>query len=216
MKKYETIIFDFDGTLAYTSPGILNCHRYAHRMMGRAEPPEAVLRGVIGGPLLSTYQTVFKFSQADARQAVAHYRQRYADQGLCEALLYPGIEALLHSLKDNGRKIGLATLKSERFLEIMLENMGIRECFDAIYGMDDCDRRTKAALIELCMCEVRAVPESTVLIGDSLHDRDGARCAGVSFLGVTYGFGLGKGTSPLQAGAVAIADSCAQLSDLLL
>lgn len=214
--KYQTVIFDLDGTIADTSPGILNCHRYAHQMLGRTEPPEEILRGVIGGPLLLTYQSVFNFSEQDARQAIAYYRQRYAEKGLYEAAVYPGMEQVLGSLKKAGCQIGLATLKAERFLEVMLKDMGIKDYFDAVYGMDDADRRTKAQLIELCMCDLKAAPVSTVLVGDSVHDQDGARCAGVAFLGVTYGFGFKQGTLSPKVGAVAVADNCTQLLELLL
>jgi len=214
--KYQTVIFDLDGTLADTSPGILNCHRYAHRMMGRIEPPEAVLRVVIGGPLLETYQDVFKFSELEARQAVAFYRERYAEKGIYEAALYPGMKTVLGELKEAGYKIGLATLKAERFLSAMLKRWNVEKFFDAVYGMDDADSRTKAQLIGFCMRDLRAAPGSTVLIGDSVHDQTGARGAGIKFIGVTYGFGFMKGTTPSQAGAVAIADRCAQLPELLL
>lgn len=190
--KYQTIIFDFDGTLADTSPGISNCHRYAHRMMGHAEPSEDVLRGVIGGPLIQTYQTIFGFSMDEAKRAVAFYRKHYAESGIYEAALYPGMRSLLQTLKNAGCCLGIATLKAERFLEVMLRNMGIQGYFDTVHGMDESDSRTKAQLIQLCMEDLHAVPEDTVLVGDSIHDREGARHENIAFLGVTYGFGFKK------------------------
>lgn len=214
--KYQTVIFDLDGTIADTSPGILNCHRYAHQMLGRAEPSEDILRGVIGGPLLLTYQSVFNSSEQEARRAIAYYRQRYAEKGLYEATVYPGMKRVLRSLKEAGCQIGLATLKAERFLKVMLENMEIEDFFDTVCGMDDADRRTKAQLIELCMRDLKATPVNTVLVGDSVYDQDGAQCAGISFLGVTYGFGFKKGALSPQIGEIAVADSCTQLLELLL
>lgn len=214
--KYQTVIFDFDGTLADTSQGILNCHKYAHHMMGRPEPTEEMLRGVIGGPLLQTYRTVFNFPEADARKAVAYYRQRYVEQGLYEIKLYPGMKMVLETLKKSGCRLGIATLKAECFLDTMLRNMEIQNCFDAVFGMNNDDSRTKAQLIKLCIHKLCSTPRDAILVGDSVYDRDGAQCAGIDFLGVTYGFGFTKGTIAVQANAIAMADDCTQLLKWLI
>ena len=188
MKKL--IVFDMDGTLADTSPGILNSHRYAHEKMGRPQPATDVLRSVIGGPLLNSYETRFGFSDIQAREAVSHYRNYYAERGYLEAELYPGMKETLTKLRENGYSLGVATLKAERFVKTMLENMGIAECFDVIFGMDDADTRTKAQLIQMCMQTVGASSDATTMVGDSIHDLNGAQQVGVDFIGVTYGFGF--------------------------
>lgn len=188
MKKL--IIFDMDGTLSDTSRGILNSHRYAHNKMGRPEPSEDVLRSVIGGPLLNSYETHFAFSEVHARNAVAHYRNYYAEKGYLEADLYPKMKDTLIELKARGYYLGVATLKAERFVKRMLENMGIAEHFDVIYGMDEADTRTKSQLIEMCMQTTGVTAAATTMIGDSIHDLRGAEQVGVNFIGVTYGFGF--------------------------
>jgi phosphoglycolate phosphatase len=186
----KMIVFDMDGTLADTSPGILNSHRYAHDMMGRSRPSTDVLRSVIGGPLLDTYRSRFIFSETEARAAVQHYRQYYSEKGFLEAELYPDIKEALKELRKNGFYLGVATLKAERFVKKMLENMGIAELFDAIFGMDEADSRTKAQLIEMCMQATGVSKNATTMIGDSIHDFRGAAEIGVKFVGVTYGFGF--------------------------
>ncbi len=190
MKKL--VIFDMDGTLADTSPGIINCHKHAHLFMGREEPTEQELRDVIGGPLLKTYETRFAFSPEDARKAVDAYRARYAELGIHEAELYDGIADLLRALKQRGILLGVATLKAERFAKVMLAEMGVAELFDIIYGVDEKDSRTKAQLIDLCVEHTGVAKADAVLVGDSLHDKNGAQESGVDFIGVTYGFGLSR------------------------
>ena len=165
MKKL--IVFDMDGTLADTSPGILNSHRYAHAQMGRPQPETAVLCSVIGGPLLQTYENRFGFSEEEARKALVHYRRYYAQQGLLEAELYPGMEQTLKALKVGGYQLAVATLKAEAFVETMLRHMGVASYFDAIYGMDPEDSRTKTQLIRMCMAAVGATPEETVMVGST-------------------------------------------------
>ena len=78
-KQYRTILFDLDGTLADTSQGIYNCHRYAISCMGITEPIDRKLEGIIGAPLLESYRTRFGFSD-EARIAASHYRKRYAEK----------------------------------------------------------------------------------------------------------------------------------------
>lgn len=211
--KYQLVIFDMDGTLADTSPGIIRCHQYAHQMMGRALPEETVLRKVIGGPLLDTYRTRFGFSEEDAQRTVACYRQRYAEKGIYEAELYPGMKETLEALRKRGFLLGIATLKAERFAKEMVRDLGVFDCFDVIFGMDDRDQRSKAELVRLCMKTLGAARENTVLVGDSIHDWKGAQEAQVDFIGVTYGFGLREGARPE---GIILCHSPAELPQILL
>lgn len=211
MKKL--VVFDMDGTLADTSPGILNSHRYAHDRMGRLQPDTDVLHSVIGGPLLNTYISRFGFSEAQAREALKHYRNYYAEKGFLEADLYPGMKDTLAALKAAGCCLGVATLKAERFVKVMLENMGVAEYFDVIFGMDDADSRTKAQLIEMCMQTLGVPVDATVMVGDSVHDLKGAEQAGVSFVGVTYGFGFDAGE---QSGGYPFCNAPQELIGMLL
>jgi len=187
---YQLVIFDMDGTLADTSPGILNSHRHAHKAMGHPIPSSKELDGVIGGPLLQTYINRFGFSEADARTAVDEYRRYYSENGIHEAHLYPGMKEALQKLSQNHVKIALATLKAERFAKIMLKDMGILSYFDVVYGMDDQDTRTKSQLIEMCLAATGTARNDSLMVGDSVHDLLGAQQCGVPFLGVSYGFGF--------------------------
>ena len=76
--KYKLIIFDFDGTIADTSLGIIDSHKYTLAAMGKSIPQDEMLRKVIGGNLLKTYIETFGFQEDDARKAVGIYRKRYA------------------------------------------------------------------------------------------------------------------------------------------
>ena len=179
-----------DGTLADTSLGILNSHRYAHLIMRRPIPCDKVLKSVIGGPLLQTYQDRLGFSTEDAKTAVMLYRDYYKREGMYQATLYPGISNLLYNLSREGVHLGVATLKAEAFAIDMLKRMKVYKCFSAICGMDKDDTQSKAQLVQRCMRETSAGIEETLLVGDSIHDWDGARTAGIDFIGVTYGFGF--------------------------
>lgn len=188
--KYKLVIFDFDGTIADTSEGILDSHRYTFAAMGKSIPSDNVLRSIIGGALLETYKKRFGFTKNQARKAVNIYRERYAEIGIHKACLYPGFKDTISELKRRRYKIGVATLKAERFASYMLNEMGIINYFDAICGMDDSDEYTKASLVRKCCASCGVDEHEAVLIGDSDSDINGSIEAQVDFIGVTYGFGF--------------------------
>lgn len=186
----KLVIFDFDGTIADTSEGILDSHRFALKAMGREVPCDDELRGFIGGNLLEIYREKFGFSEAEARNAVRIYRERYGEVGIHKSALYPEFSELIKILKSRRHKVGVATLKIENFANMMLNEMKIASYFDVVCGMDEQDHLNKAGLIKKC-CLLCEVDESdAILIGDTDNDAKGAEEAGVKFVGVTYGFGF--------------------------
>lgn len=203
---YRLIVFDLDGTLADTSPGIIECHRYANAAMGRPITDDRLLEGIIGGPLYETYRERFGYPEDEARRAVEIYRARYAEVGVAGSALYPGMDACLAALKERGYLLAVATLKAEELARRLLDRLGVAGYFDVIHGMDRQDGRSKSDIIRMCMAELGAAPEETVLVGDSVHDAKGAQQTGVAFLGVTYGFGF---TGPRAD----MAADCGQISD---
>lgn len=208
MTKYKLIIFDLDGTLADTSPGILECHRFTNAAMGRPIADEGVLYDIIGGPLLTTYKTRFGYSEGEARKAIQIYRTHYAEVGFTGSTLYTGIVECLRGLKEEGCLLAVATLKAERLAKQILHLLEIGAYFDLIHGMDEQDTFSKQDLLRMCMNELQVRPSHTVLIGDSIHDADGAKQAGIDFLGVTYGFGFKKGMTSADYRTV---DSCREI-----
>ena len=190
---YKLVIFDFDGTIADTSPGMIDSHIYTLKSMGREVPDKNALLNVIGGQLLKTYVENFGFEEPLARKAVKIYRNRYEEKGIHMANLYPGFKELLIFLKLNGYKIGIATLKAEKFAKEMLKEFQIAEYFDVVCGMDENDKLAKSDLIKKCSNICSVLASETILIGDSINDWNGARTAKVGFIGVTYGFGFKQG-----------------------
>ena len=187
--RYKLVIFDFDGTIADTSEGIMDSHRFALSQMGREIPTDEELHRLIGGNLLNIYIRHFGFSKPDAREAIRIYRERYAEVGIHKAQLYPGFKDVLEELKKAGVCIGIATLKAEVFANQMIEELNILEYFDCVCGMDSQDGLTKAELVKKCAELSGNRINECVLIGDTEGDRKGACEAGADFVGVSYGFG---------------------------
>ena len=215
MKQYKAVIFDFDGTLANTYEGIFNSYSYAAEQMGLQKPTRKMVDGAIGAAPPDVFQEKFMLTKEDADKATVIYRSRYAKYGIYEVQLYDGMQQLLEYLKNKKIKIGIATLKLEKFAKSICEYLNINELFDDISGVDNKDKLTKSQIILKSLSNMGVSPEDAVLIGDSKYDAVGAKEAGVDFLAVTYGFGFKQNEDIKDYDTVGIVDSTYSLNKLL-
>lgn len=190
MKKYSTIIFDLDGTLADTSKGIYNCVRYTQQKMNLPAITDAQLHSHVGPPMHESYARNFGLSGDELEMAVRFHKEYALKCGWREATVYKGIPELLITLKNNGIKLAVATLKYEATAKKMLEYLEISGYFDVICGTLSDVKLTKAELLLKCVENCHDETENSMLIGDSLYDALGAQEASIDFIGVTYGFGF--------------------------
>lgn len=187
--KYELVLFDLDGTLLDTSPGIFNSVRYAERCMGLKPVKDEVLPLFVGPPPKKMYQEIYGVTEQEAVEATKYHRQYGATKAIYEAKVYDHMVELLQTLKEKGVKIGVATLKTQNIAEKVLEVSGINKFFDVIVGMDDSESLKKADTIRIAI-RMTGVNGRVVLVGDSLYDMEGAYEARIDFIGVKYGFGF--------------------------
>ena len=173
------VIFDVDGTLLDTSPGILNSVRFAEAQLGLKPADDMTLRKFLGPPPQSMYKEVYGLSEEESLRAARAHRRYGMEKAIYEAKVYDGIKELLHTLKDRGIRMGVATLKLQKIADTILSHYGLKDYFDVIVGMNESESLTKADTILMCM---RACGETTaVMIGDSQYDYKGAVEAGVDF-----------------------------------
>ncbi len=190
MKKYTCILFDLDGTLTYSHPGIYACFRYALEKMGAPEPTEEQLRPCVGPSLMYSFQNFFGYSESDAAKATAFYRERYAVKGIWENQPIPDAIPTLKALKEAGYKLGMATSKPIFFAKQISERFGFAPYFDAEVGsgMDERTLPTKADVIAECMRLLGASKEECLMVGDRKHDVEGAREHGVDCAMLKVGY----------------------------
>lgn len=210
----EYVLFDLDGTLTDPGEGITNSVAYALAKFGiKAERSE--LYKFIGPPLITSFMEHYNLSQEDGVRAVAYYREYYTPKGIFENKLYNGIPEMLDSLKKSGKKIVLATSKPENYAAQILEYFGIMKYFDACCGntMDDA-RHLKADVIAYAREQFPEITaENTVMVGDRMHDVEGAAVFGIPTVGVSFGYG---GREELEAaGAKYTVDSAAELQNII-
>ena len=192
MARYELILFDLDGTLLDTSPGIFNSVRFAESQLGLTPIADTRLREFVGPPPKTMYKSIYGLSEEEALLAAQKHREYGRTRAIYEAQVYPGIRELLAQLKAAGYKLAVATLKSETIAQTILEYYGIAGAFDTIVGMDPQETLTKRMTIDLAIARTNTTGKA-ILVGDSTYDHVGAVEAGIDFVGVLYGFGFAPG-----------------------
>lgn len=191
--KYNVVLWDFDGTLVDTSEGIFHSLRIAFARMGMPIPEIETLEQFIGPPMLYSFQTFLGYSLEQAEQGVQLFRQDYETKGIYKSHVYDGIEKLLMQLREQGVKIGVATLKPERMAKLLLKHFGIDTLVDICVGTgeDENSNTSKAGIIESILQTLDCRDKSrVVLVGDTIYDATGAKDTGIDFIAAAYGFGI--------------------------
>lgn len=212
---YQYILFDLDGTLTDPREGITKSVQYALSKMGIEEPDLTALEHFIGPPLYDEFRRCYDLDDTQAKQAVAAYRERFSVHGWKENLLFDGVPTMLQTLRAAGKTLAVASSKPTVFVKKILELFEIAPYFDAVSGATlDGSISTKAQVVEqaLAMLSVRN-RKDVVLVGDRMHDVEGAQLCAIDCVGVTFGFG---GFEELQqAGAKYIVQDFAELIQVL-
>lgn len=215
MKKKELIIFDLDGTLLDTSEGIYSGLDEMTRAMGLPPVEADVKKKFVGPSLAKAYHDYLGLEGEDLERAVRIYRSYYGKEGYRMACLYPDMRELLTSLKKEGKKIAVATMKREDMAFKSLEAAGILGLFDTVVGNRDLDPESKASLVRTCLEREKVDPADAVLIGDTNIDAQGAEEAGVDFIAAGYGFGF-EDKESVKAPCALFADDVSEIAAALL
>lgn len=214
--KYAAVLFDLDGTITDSKPGILNSIRYALNKYGLEVPSDEQLQTFIGPPLKEQFMVTFGLTEAQGVRLVEAYREYYGEKGIFENSVYDGIPQLLHELKKHDLKILMATAKPELYAKRIAEHFEFDEYFDFIGGACMDGRRTdKYEVIEYVLESCRITDRSrTVMVGDRRHDMEGAARAGIGSLGVLYGYGSRE--ELIRAGAEILANDPQETAEIIL
>jgi phosphoglycolate phosphatase len=205
----RVVLFDLDGTLVDSAPGILASMRHALAAHGLPPIDEATARAILGPPFYETLPPLI--GDVPIADVIATYRAHYAAGAMYDATLFAGFEDVLAALRDAGVRMAVATSKLERFAEPIVEHLGVGEYFDTVAGDEpDASFATKALVIGKVIDRLDISASEALMVGDRAQDVVGARAHGMSCLGAGWGYGLPGELE--EAGAAPI---CAQPRDVL-
>ena len=166
---------------------IAACIQAACRDMGLPEPSRAEASHVIGLGLREALESLFPALPESAHPELAgHYRRHFFAQDT-EIPLFDGARELLSELHGRGYLLAVATGKARRGLDRAFEQTGLGTYFHASRTADETFSKPHPAMIEELLAELMIAPEQALMIGDTSHDLDMARRAGIASLGAGFG-----------------------------
>jgi phosphoglycolate phosphatase len=213
---FSTILFDLDGTIIDSAPGITSTLAYTFEELGRPVPPPAELLAYVGPPILDSFRERGGMSVGEAAEALAIYRPRYLEVGALDSSVFPGVPAVLRAIHEAGIPLSLATSKPETPATFILSNYGLLDYFDVITGASEDEvRSSKKDVVAEALVRLAAFGADLsrpVLVGDRSHDVEGATANGLPTIFVDWGYGAAEE----QEGSIAVVRTPAELQKLLL
>ncbi len=187
MRRFDLIVFDWDGTIVDSTTMIAGCIRCAAADLGLAVPTLEQASHVIGLGLLDALAHAVPGLATDrAEEFSARYRHHFL---ACESeiVLFEGMRGTLDELAASRVLLAVATGKTRRGLDRALESTGLRRLFASSRCADESHSKPHPAMLIDLARELGVAPQRMLMIGDTTHDLQMAAAAGVSSIGVTYG-----------------------------
>ncbi|MEX1217741.1 MAG: HAD hydrolase-like protein [Acidimicrobiales bacterium] len=210
----ETVLFDLDGTLLDSAPGIRRCANESLRHHGLPPLTDEHFSTFIGPPLSASFGSLVD-DAATIESLIFVYREHYAAGGMHEYTVYEGVAELLRQLNDAGYRLGVATSKVARFAIPVVEHAGLHNQFEIVVGAEsDGDGARKSVVMADALDRFAVTdPKTVMMIGDRNHDAYGAKTTGTEFIGVSWGFGTKAELE--KAGALRIAAHPSEVATMM-
>ncbi|MBB5633186.1 phosphoglycolate phosphatase [Cryobacterium mesophilum] len=213
---WTCILFDLDGTIADSAPGITASLGFMFEKLGLPVPSQEELRSWVGPPILESFRDRAGMNQVESAQALAIYRQHYLANSGNGSPIYPGVSGILRDIHSAGIPLALATSKPEFAASLILDHGNITQYFRVISGssIDEIRSAKKDVIAEAVnrFTMIEADLSNPVMVGDRYYDVEGAEANGIPAIYVEWGYG-----SPEESkDAIASVGTSAELQELLL
>lgn len=187
----QNIFFDLDGTLTDPKEGITGCIQFALTRLARKVPASDELLWCIGPPLKKSFASLLESDNIELIDSALHYyRQRFAEIGIYENVVYPEVVDALQTIFASGFRVFLATSKPKVFALRVLEHFDLSRFFHGIYGSElDGRLSDKTELVAHILKAEGLNPQDSLMVGDRFYDIIGGKENGVATAAVTYGYG---------------------------
>jgi phosphoglycolate phosphatase len=193
---FRLLVFDWDGTLMDSIGTIVACTRTAVRELGLREVPEETIRGTIGLGLRETVDVLSPGCDDELLVRILEcYRKHWAATYRDLPLLFAGVGEMLRDLAAEGYLLAVATGKSRRGLDYVLDQTGLRELFHATRTADESFSKPHPQMLLDILDELGVEPQEAVMVGDTTYDLEMARSARMAAVAVCSG---GHGRAELE------------------
>jgi phosphoglycolate phosphatase len=210
----DTVLFDLDGTLSDSAPGILSALRASFAEAGLDWVDADTARSLLGPPFWHSLPPLV--GEHRVQQVVTAYRRHYVEDGaMFDTTCYSGVLETLQVLNERGYRLAVATSKPEPHASRIVTHLGLAGFFTTICG-DTLDgaRDSKALVVGEALRRLGDPDPATVLmVGDRSHDVLGAAAHGLSCAGALWGYG--SATELTGAGALRLCAKPSEVLDLL-
>ncbi|EKV56485.1 HAD-IA family hydrolase [Brachyspira hampsonii] len=197
MPKYVNILFDLDGTITDSAPGIMNGILYGIKKINELYnlniniPDNDTLRKFIGPPLDASFKKYCLDDEKLSLDFIKFYREDYnGNDGLFNCTLYDGIYDLIKTLYENNYRVFLATAKPKESALRIIEHFSMTIFFTNFYAPILGGKiKSKLDVLKEALEKENFEKDKTIMIGDRIDDIDAAKNVGIDSIAVKYGFG---------------------------
>ncbi|MCE9678359.1 HAD-IA family hydrolase [Shewanella sp. AS1] len=188
MKRYELVIFDWDGTLMDSIGKIVACMQQTAKELSLLVPSEAAVRDIIGLSMDEALNVLHPSACSQTRlKMISVYREQYLQLNKTPSPLFEGAEELLLTLKASGHQLAVATGKARAGLNRVLNETGFIGHFHASRCADEAKSKPDPQMLHELLAQLNVSPDKAMMVGDSIHDLNMAKNAGIDAIGVSYG-----------------------------
>jgi phosphoglycolate phosphatase len=187
-RRYDLIVFDWDGTLMDSAAKIVSCFQAAACDVGLAPPAETDIRNIIGLGLADALDQVLPGVDAPTReQLVRAYRRHFIYIDQTETALFPGVTEGLEQLCAGGYRLAVATGKARRGLDRALRDTATSHYFCATRCADEAFSKPHPQMLHDLLGHTGVGADRAIMVGDTTYDLQMALAAAVGSLAVSYG-----------------------------
>jgi len=203
--KISLVIFDLDGTLVDSQQDLASAVNFTRNHYGLKPLKVSEVASYLGSGINALVKSVLpSVSENEMPHATAMFKDFYSKHLADTTKEYNGVKKMLADLK--GFKKAVLSNKSENFSKDIIENLGLKEYFDEIYGGDSFDEKKPSPKpIREIMNFLSVKKENTVMVGDGVNDVLAGKTAGVRTIAVLYGYSSKEKIENLQPDFIAAA-----------
>jgi len=189
--RFKNIIFDFDGTLVDSRPGVVKAFKKVVKELTSKEIEEQEIVQLIGAPLAQIISILLNTDdEALIREGSNLFKEYYSKEGLYQNIVYPGTKEMLESFRNQSCQLFVISNKINLFMYKILEQHNLKNYFAFVCGTDGIDKQSKKPdLVKYLLTHHKLMKKETVMVGDTENDIVAAKRNFIYSIGVTWGYG---------------------------